>query len=435
MNDTPSRTPGMSRLRDYGALQADISTLATRKMASVSNAACNQATPDSIIVFSALRPGNRVIPASRGTVEESYQPPRPKLGGAIKIIPFHTADMRIPTSRLSPGHQQQAVANVQRTTKKKRLSFALRLGLTLLLFAFLSKSISWSTLWNALLQMQFGMVFVSLTVGACGIVLSAYQWRSLLQGEGIRLDLAKLINLYVVGIAFSHFLPTGMGGDAIKAFYVGRDSGNSPGSASAVVLCRVTGFVGMLVVAAPALLIWHNHFTVSLITTFVLLSLLVGGMISGAIIAVTWLPRLLGSRAKWRVFAKVAQVGNALLVAMKRPRSMGLGLVYGIVFWLVAILNCYAYGDALGIHVPSSFYIVVVPLIALVSFLPISINGFGLRESAYVYAFATMHVAPASALLLALLLDTQALLFGIMGGCVYFTLSAKAKMARLRQAA
>ena len=120
-----------------------------------------------------------------------------------------------------------------------------------------------------------------------------------------------------------------------------------------------------------------------------------------------------------------------MLAALRRPRYLAIALVYGIIFWLLAILNCYAYGSALGIHVPSYFYIVAVPLIALVSFLPISINGFGLRESAYVYTFSTMHVSSAVALLLALLLDAQALLFGLAGGCVYLALLSKTKAARM----
>lgn len=352
------------------------------------------------------------------------------------IIPFQTNGVRARNS--FPGIPRQPLVEEpfsvpgRGASRKKITSVALRFGITLILFVLLGKSISWPTLLEALLHVRLGMASLSLVVGAGGIVLSAYQWRCLLHGEGIRLDLADLVNLYVVGIAFSHFLPTGMGGDAVKAFYVGRESGNSAGSASAVILCRVIGFVGMLLIAAPALLIWHAHLRLELITTFALLSLLVGGMIGGALISVTWLPRLL--RPAWknrRVFAKVAQVGETLLAALRRPRFIAIALVYGIVFWLLAILNCYAYGSALGIHVPAYFYVIVVPLIALVAFLPISINGFGLRESAYVYTFSTMHVTPAAALLLALLLDTQALLFGIAGGCVYLSQLSKKKTGRV----
>ena len=423
----------MITLRDYGAFRVDISAQPTHPMAVVGDTRSDVSAPERIIDAGGDRGSSestRDMPAAILRPERHH-----RFAGVIKIIPSQTKEVGVhnslPGTLHRPVVEERLSASSREALRKKIVPVALRFGITLLLFVLLGKSISWSRLLAGLLHVHFGMVSLSLVVGASGIVLSAYQWRSLLQGEGIRLDLADLVNLYFVGIAFSHFLPTGMGGDAVKAFYVGRESGNSAGSASAVILCRVIGFVGMLLVAVPALLIWHEQFRLELITTFVLLSLLVSAMLAGALVSVTWLPRLL--KPAWknrRIFTKIAQVGETLLAALRRPRFIAMAMAYGIVFWLLAILNCYAYGNALGIHVPSYFYVVVVPLIALVSFLPVSINGFGLRESAYVYTFSTMHVAPTSALLLALLLDTQALLFGVVGGCVYITLSSKTKATR-----
>ncbi|HEV2472782.1 MAG TPA: lysylphosphatidylglycerol synthase domain-containing protein, partial [Chthonomonadales bacterium] len=186
------RVPGRISLRDYGAFQADISTLATHRIVAIKD----------------------MLPITPAPV--AY--PKGRFAGVIKIIPFQTKEMRAQGSateelRLEPGER----ANGQRASRKKAVSFGLRCAITLLMFGLLGKSISWPTLLAGLFHMRLGMVSLSLVVGAGGIVLSAYQWRSLLSGEGIHLDLANLINLYIVGIAFSHFLPTGMGGDAVKA--------------------------------------------------------------------------------------------------------------------------------------------------------------------------------------------------------------------------
>lgn len=427
----------MLKLRDFGAFQVDISAQPTHRTAVVRDTRSDMPVPGHIFDIGGERGGSD---GTRDTPAPIICPERRhRFAGAIKMIPFQSKGVgaynSLPGTLHQPVVEERLLTSSQGASRKKVVPVAWRFGITLLLFGLLGKSISWPTLLTGLLHVRYGMVSLSLVVGASGIVLSAYQWRSLLHGEGIRLDLADLVNLYIVGIAFSHFLPTGMGGDAVKALYVGRESGNSAGSASAIILCRVVGFVGMLLVAVPALFIWHEHFRLELITTFVLLSLLVSGILVSALVSVAWLPRLL--RPTWknrRVFTKIAQVGETVLAALRRPRFIAIALAYGIVFWLLAILNCYAYGNALGIHVPSYFYILVVPLIALVSFLPVSINGFGLRESAYVYAFSTMHVSPAAALLLALLLDAQALLFGVVGGCLYITLLSKTKAARLGRA-
>jgi uncharacterized membrane protein YbhN (UPF0104 family) len=365
-----------------------------------------------------------------------------RFGGPVRLIPLSAADaiaqrisQKIPvppratTGKKGRGNPLRLPLRLP--LRKSRLSFVVRLALTVLLFFFLFRSLSWSALFAAFVDIAWGRALVALVVGMGGVVASAYQWRGLLLSEKIRVDLAKLVNLYLVGIGFSHFLPTGMGGDAVKAWYVGRDSNNNAGSMSAVILCRVTGFLGMELLAWPALLLWRGSlFAPSLFVTFILLSLLVGGMIAGAMLAVVLLPRLL--KGKWshaRVFVSLLQAGNALYAALRRPRALLAAVLYGVIFQLLAILNCYAYANALGIELSLRFYCVAVPLIALIAFLPISINGYGLRESTYVYLFSTMHVSSATALLLALLQDAQTLLFGIIGGCIYLRLSMHTKSA------
>jgi uncharacterized protein (TIRG00374 family) len=316
----------------------------------------------------------------------------------------------------------------QKAKKKQWLIFAARVAFTLLLFAFLFKSMSWSTLFMTLARVRHALVLVGLTVGAFAVVVSSYQWRSLLHFEHIRLDLARLINLYMVGIGFSHFLPTGMGGDAVKAFYVGRESGNNPGSASAVVMSRVTGFFGMLLMALPVLLLWLDDFAWHVALLFLLLSLAVGAMIGGAILSTIFLPRLFkGEWAKHAIFASAMRIGNALNMSARRPGSLLLATLFGILFWIVSCLNHYCYGLALGINIPFYFYLVAIPLISLAAFLPVSINGYGVREGAFVFVFSTVHVSMASSLLLALLMDAQMLLFGVIGGCIYLTFSVTDK--------
>src|SRR5579864_8407293 len=145
--------------------------------------------------------------------------------------------------------RQQQSKVVQKTKKTNWIDFGIRAVFTVALFTFLARSVSWPIVFVTLVHVDIAPLLVGLTVGAYGNVVSCYQCGSLLRSERIHVDLAKLINLYLVGIAFSHFLPTGMGGDAVKAFYVGRESSNSGGSVSSVVMSRVTGYFGMLLIA------------------------------------------------------------------------------------------------------------------------------------------------------------------------------------------
>src|SRR5437588_12737677 len=106
--------------------------------------------------------------------------------------------------------QHQLKMPVHKSATKKWVKFAMRASVTLLLFAFLLKSVSWSTLFITLAHAQHTWLLMGLAVGVLCIVFSSYEWHYLVQAEGIHTDLARLINLYLVGIAFSHFLPSSM---------------------------------------------------------------------------------------------------------------------------------------------------------------------------------------------------------------------------------
>ena len=426
---SPYKPLHRSRLRDYGAFQADISTLCTREVpaAKVYDRLGRETPSEEVVVFTR----EDVVTGSTPPPQLSFFTEGFSDGWNAQPnglwVSRQTEGLRQGEKRVERVAQDPAT-NVQQKTTKKRLSVVIRFGATVALFAILFRSISWSTLLASFAHVQHSGLLIGLSIGTLGVVISSYQWRVLLQGETIRFDLADLINLYLVGTAFSHFLPTGMGGDAVKAVYVGRESGKNEGSASAVVMSRVTGFFGMLLIAIVVLIFQSKHFSSGIMIWFLLLSLIVGGMIFGTVFFVTLLPKIF--KGKWtqnRIFASASKIGNALSETAKRPRSLGLATVYGVAFWIIACLNYYAYAIAIGLHVPLYFYFVAIPLVSLVTFLPISINGFGIRESAFVYIFATVHTPSATALLLALLMDAQVLFFGVVGGCLYFSISGQKK--------
>ncbi len=331
-----------------------------------------------------------------------------------------------------PGEQEQALHQVAHMEKRSRkwVSFTIRASVTILIFTFLLRSISWPKLFSTLTHAHHAALLMGLAVGGMCVVFSAYSWRSLVLAEHIQTDLARLIHLYLVGIAFSHFLPSSMGGDVAKAYYVGKDSGNIAGAASSVLLSRIAGFLGMLLVAFPGLLIWHSMFQQSVTIGFLLLSLLLVTMVAGALVASALLPRLSIRflHMKWfnnRIVITAIEIGQALNYAIRRPRSLAAAISFSILFWISSFLNYYGFAMALHMQVSLPFYIIAISFISIVAFFPISINGFGVREGALVYVFSTMHVPASTSLLLAFLMDIQVLLFGLIGGCIYLTMNAK----------
>jgi uncharacterized membrane protein YbhN (UPF0104 family) len=334
-----------------------------------------------------------------------------------------------PVQTLATAEKQPRPAPA-RPRRGRAIALAVRAAVTLLLLALLLRSISWSAVAAAVAGLALIPTVAGLALGICGVLISTYQWQVLLAADGVRMRFGLLARLYLAGIAFSHFLPTGIGGDAYKAVYVGRASGKVAGSASAAVLARVTGFLGMLLVATPALLLSPDTPSARLTPVFAAVAGLMLALLVTVTLGTVFVPQLVPGRAKmWRPIAAAMRFGVALRAALARPRALIAATLIGGGFWVAGCLNYAAYGAALGIHISVGYYFVAVPLVSLVTVLPIAINGYGLRESAVVSVLGVAGVAPAMALLLALVMDAQVLLLGALGGLIYARLPRPAEAA------
>ena len=151
--------------------------------------------------------------------------------------------------------------------------------------------------------------------------------------------------------------------------------------------------------------------------------------LGGTMLLVTFLPRLAGKWTKIgfveKGLASLLKVGQTIRTSCTRPRFICNAILFGMAFHLSAALNYYCYAEMLHLSVPITFYLLAIPLISLVAFLPISLNGYGLREGALVAIFATIHASASTVLFTALLIDLQALLFGVVGGIIYITMGQR----------
>lgn len=333
----------------------------------------------------------------------------------------------------------QKLASVVKEEKKKSSWFklVLRIAVAVILFVFIFKNVNWAQLVTTLAHADDSYLLLGLSAGLVCNLFSVYGWRSLLLGERIRTDMARLMNLYLVGIAFSNFLPTSMGGDTVKVFYVGSESGNMPGSASAGLMTRITSFVGMLFISVPAVVILHDKLNKLVVTYFLLLSLLLVFILGGIIIFSLFLPRLstrfLSSKlTKNKVFETVMKVVVSMNASFKRPGALLGGIVFGMLFWVASFLNYYGYALALHINTPLSFYMIAIPFVSIVAALPISIAGFGVKEYAFTWIFTTIHIPYSQSFLLALTMDAQILFWSIIGGGIYLTMNFNARTNGVR---
>jgi len=293
-----------------------------------------------------------------------------------------------------------------------------------------------------LVAVEFFMAFL--------VFFSAVKWRMLLKMRGLDFSVQRLHRVYYIATFFNNFLPTNIGGDAIRVLYTlpGHapiQIGSAPGevrtfvepgtkqnagwqtSLAAVIVERLTGFIALLGICylgatiqlltpgSPEMFHWVFWAGTAGVVLLGGLRLVLGRDVLKRIVPDTLpLPGIIqGVAGKVLGFLKH-------LVSFRRPgQSMVPVWVVSLVFQALFVFMMTLLARAVGISVSLPVMLVIVPLQTLISTLPLAINGIGLSEAGYVFLFNAVGVPVEAALLMALVLRALLIPLSIIGGVVY----------------
>jgi hypothetical protein len=127
---------------------------------------------------------------------------------------------------------------------------------------------------------------------------------------------------------------------------------------------------------------------------------------------------------------RLASPLRSFSVYRRDPAMLAAAITIALLFQLNIVMINKLYCVALGIHMSLGHLLVIVPLIYLTEVLPISINGIGVRDSAYVFFFVLLGFASDEGLALALLVLLMRYVFGLIGGSLLLVESVRARNPR-----
>ena len=263
---------------------------------------------------------------------------------------------------------------------------------------------------------SIGLAFV-LLMGL--LAASALRWEVFLRSLDVELAPGPTLRLTFVGAFFNAFLPTGVGGDAYKAIRVrGRDIPLSKTLAS-VLLDRI---VGIVCLAAFGLVAATMRLTAGDSGPLIPLGALVSlGILAVAGLLVGFGERLFRpGRATWfGLRPRLQRTAQALREAGSHPRSVRLGILWGMLTQVLGIAAHLALARALGLSISLAALTLGVLLATVAATAPITINGLGVREGAWVWILGRYGVGAVDALAYALLVLAMSLASSAVGGIVY----------------
>ena len=271
------------------------------------------------------------------------------------------------------------------------------------------------------------MTMVSLRAFALAFLINlvvhlffVFRWRTILQALWTRTKLARLVSFHLIGLFFNMFLPTSVGGDALKAYYVSKDTGKRGKSFLAVFLDRYIGLLMFITFAAVAAFAVRLNISGVVVYHWVLLILAVAIVLTVLLSTdfAQHLNRFLGTRFRF-IQRIVSLINESSKATLKNPSVMICCFLFTLVIVLLTVVINYILIGSIGCQIEIKDLLIFIPLIILATSLPISINGIGLRESAYIYFFSTVGFTAVESLALALLNFALLLLISLSGSLVY----------------
>lgn len=289
------------------------------------------------------------------------------------------------------------------------------------LLAIVLSTVDLHTLPALLVQTHPGWLAAAFALTLLRQWIAALRWDLMLRAKGLVVGIGRLVRYTFVSAFYNLVLPTSLGGDVVRVLLVARRIGSSRDALASVYVERLIGFVTLILLAIAALALAPSGLrspgTVSAVA-LVFCGLLVVVLASFSVPS-SWLGSDQGG-PRWlsALRGRLARVHATVRAYRDQPKVLGGCAAWSLLYQFGAVLSIYLLGIALGIDLSLVDYLVLVPLVAVVTMLPLTISGIGLREGAYVLYLNSAGVDSASALLLSLLTFTINLLLGMLGGLI-----------------
>ncbi len=287
----------------------------------------------------------------------------------------------------------------------------IRIGVSAVLLGWIAWRTDWAEVGAHFAQMRLGLWLAALGLLGVTQLVSALRWQIFARALGFDRPLRQMTGMYFIGMYFNLLLPTSVGGDVVRAWYLDGGSKRRLAAFATVFLDRLSGLLVLLAMACVALVAsplredlpgW--------------VSLFVWGSAGGSLVALAALPLLAGHGANG---ATRRERFRAALAAVRSPRVLVLTTLLSLWVQAASVVTALLVGMSIGAEVAPSYYWIMVPMVSLLTMLPVSVNGIGVRDWGMKLFLAPLGVREGTAITLAFLWFAVSAAASLSGGVVY----------------
>jgi uncharacterized protein (TIRG00374 family) len=309
-------------------------------------------------------------------------------------------------------------------SKKKHIFLFLRIAFIIVAVIlgsiWISRDVGWSNLAKTLGKIEPAVFTFALVIFVLSMTMIGFRWWLLLRAQAIHIPFWAAVRLYFLGWFYNIFMPSSVGGDLVRAWYVTRHTDKRLEAALSVFVDRVIGLASTLAIAAFFYILFLHgrtdvvssgrpggfgqslakHWSVLLwagaiiVTGFCAFSLLKSGR---SLLIKAW------SSIRQAGLKVINKVKDSIVIYCKKPIAILAAFGLTVLVQLLTITGFWLIGTSMGITASIKYYYVFFTLVWVLGAVPISIGGAVVMEAALISLFVRVAgVEPDLALALAL---------------------------------
>ncbi len=271
---------------------------------------------------------------------------------------------------------------------------------------------------------SLGWIVVAIAVTFLQIFVGVLRWRKVSAECGAPLGLQQAMRFNLIGAFFNQTLPSSIGGDAVRLWLVARGGAGWRAATYSIFVDRAIGLIALAIVIVASLPWSYNLIddphgrSALLLVDFAALAGGVGFLVLGAL-PWPWLKRWWGTHH----LHACAVIANRVIFSRQHGPAIA---VLSIVVHVLAVVIAWCVVQSIAAPVVFGQIFQLVPPVMLITMLPISIAGWGVREATMGLAFGYAGLLPNEGVNISLLYGAVTFLVGAFGGLVWIFSAEKA---------
>ncbi len=277
-------------------------------------------------------------------------------------------------------------------------------------------------------RFESGWVVLALFLLTVQVVLLAVRWHNIGAACGAKLPFISTLQISFIATFFNQVLPSTVGGDGVRIWLFARKGAGWASATYSVLIDRITGVFTLALIVIACL-----PSTFSLIHDSIPRAVLLAigaGAIAGTLVFVLIGVRFRQWFDRWMLTRHLAAASRITAALCSSHRSATIVITCSVAIHLITVVAAWCCVKAVGAPVSFTQILFLMPPVLLIATLPVSIAGWGVRESSFMLAFAYAGLAQSDGLVISILFGAASFIVGMVGGIVWIAYGLRLRSRR-----